>query len=226
MPARDAGCPGRSSPIPAGPEALADIDPARALLVATCSRSKAHGGQPPAMDDQGKQSRQELAAARARVLANAETDLSLVMPARHRYTGLFYRHARLALDNAAAAGRLVIISGGYGVVRADELIGWYDKRLSLADWPPGLLETTLIDEARRIDAPNVIVFAPAATEYSDLARVTPWSNAGVTAYLVTVADPRGSVTLTTLRGMGQAFSAFWNGSRDAYPAAVSVEKLC
>lgn len=225
MPTRDAGCPDGSNPIPTGPGSLADIDPGRALLVATCSRSKAYGGQPSATANHMKQWPQELAAARVRVLASAETDLSTVMPAWRRYTGLFYRHARPALESAAAAGRLVIISGGYGVVRADELIGWYDKRLCLADWPPGLLETVLINEARRIDAPTAVVFAPAATQYADLVRVTPWGNAGMTAYLVTVTDPRGSVTLATLRGMGQAFGAFWNGSHDAYPPTVAVEKL-
>ena len=43
----------------------------------------------------------------------------------------------------------MIISGGYGIARADEPIGWYDKILQLADWPAGLLESALISEVRR-----------------------------------------------------------------------------
>ena len=48
---------------------------------------------------------------------------SRVMPAWRRYQGGFYRHARPALGDAAAAGNVVIISGGYGLAGACESIG-------------------------------------------------------------------------------------------------------
>lgn len=80
-----------------------------------------------------------LSAARARVLATAETDMSTMLPAWRPYTGTFYQHARPALAAAVRAGHLIIISGGHGIVHADEPIGCYDKQLRLADWPLGLL---------------------------------------------------------------------------------------
>ena len=119
-------------------------------------------------------------AARARVLANAEADLSAVLPAGARYTGTFYQNAGRALADAAATGHLVIISGGYGVVRAEELIGWYDKQLRLADWPSGLLESALIGAARRAGAQTVVAFAAATSQYAQLLRRAPWRDAGIT----------------------------------------------
>jgi hypothetical protein len=123
-------------------EALRVIAPGRALLVVTCSGGKARGGRPPSAAD-GVPWPQDLRRARARLLATARAE-SLVLPAWRRYTGTFYQNARPALGDAVAAGHVVVISGGYGIARAEELIGWYDRQLHLADWPAGLLESVLI----------------------------------------------------------------------------------
>jgi hypothetical protein len=80
--------------------------------------------------------------------------------------------ARRALARAVAAGHVVIISGEYGIVRGDELIGWYDKVLQLTDWPVGLLESVLLEEAWRCGAHTVVAFAAATTDYAKSLRRT------------------------------------------------------
>ncbi len=204
-------------------EALSGIEPRRALLVVTCSAAKARGGQPPGAVSTVTAWPKALLAARARVLATADADLSAVMPAWRRYTGTFYQHAHPALAAAATAGHLVIISGGYGLVRADEPIGWYDKQFRLTDWPPGLLESALIGEARRTGAQTVVAFASATTQYSKLLRQTPWRNAGIRTYLVTVVGVSGGAMVEVPRRLGDAFSVFWNGQDGAYPPGAIVE---
>jgi hypothetical protein len=214
--------PRRTRPGPSSPsEALHDIDPRQVLLVMTCSRRKACGGQPPGAAD-SEPWPEALRAARARVLAAADADMSQVMPAGQRYTGIFYQHAEPGLSEAVAGGHVVIISGGYGVVRAHELIGSYDKLLRLGDWPPGLLEKTLIGEARRTGAETAVAFAAFTSSYAQLLRQTPWREAGITAQLVTIADGTG---LEALRRLGQAFSAFWNRRHDGYPTGTTIERL-
>ena len=127
---------------------LEQIDPRRALLIISCSAAKVRGGQR-ALPGPREEWPETLRKARVQVLAGADLDVSGDLPASRRYDGGFYRSARPALAEAAAAGRVVIISGGYGVARAQEPIGWYDKVLRLADWPRGLLESALIEQARR-----------------------------------------------------------------------------
>ncbi len=139
----------------------------------TCSARKQLGGAPPSRADVIGWP-QELRDARTRVLATAHADTARVLPAWRRYTGTFYQHAQPALADAVARGHVVIISGGYGIVRADEPISWYDQVLRLAEWPPGLLESALISEAQRCGTRTVVAFAAASTDYARLLRRTPW----------------------------------------------------
>jgi hypothetical protein len=222
VPSRTLTSPGRL--FPAG--ILQDIEPRRALLVVTCSRGKAHGGMPPSgTDGETLWPPQALSAARARVLATAAADLSKLLPAAQRYTGTFYQQTGTALADAAAPGHLVIISGGYGIVRSDELIGWYDKQLRLADWPAGLLESVLIGEARRAGTQTVVAFAATTSQYARLLRRVRWRDAGISAHLVTVTGVRGGAQREVPRRLGQAFSAFWCRQQDSYPPGTVVENL-
>lgn len=203
---------------------LDGIDPERSLLVLTCSSRKENGGRPPSPDDAAAWP-QDLRDARIRVLATARADTAHVLPAWRRYTGTFYQYARPALADAVAAGHVVIISGGYGIARADEPIGWYDKVLQLADWPAGLLESALIGEARRCGTQTVVAFASATTDYTKLLRRTRWLQAGIDARLVTVTGVTGGAMSEVPRRLGQAFSAFWNRQHGSYPPGTTVEPL-
>jgi hypothetical protein len=192
-------------------------------LVVTCSAAKARGGQP-ALAAGEVPWPERLRAARSRVLAGAVADLSQVMPAWCRYTGTFYQYARPALAQAVSAGHVVIISGAYGIARAGEPIGWYDKVLRLADWPDGVLESALISEAHRIGADRVVAFTSATTGYAQLMRRTPWREAGITARLVTITGVTGGAMVEVPRRLAQAFSAFWN-RQDSYPPGTIVDRL-
>jgi hypothetical protein len=204
-------------------DALSVIDPQRALLVVTCSAAKARGGQPPGAADEYWPP--ALRAARSAVLAGSESDASRLLPAWRRYTGTFYQYARPALTEAVAAGHVIIISGGYGLARAEEPIGWYDNAMRPADWPAGLIESALIGEARRSGAETVVAFASSTTGYARLLRRAPWHNAGIAAHLVTIAGVSGGAMVEVPRRLGLAFSAFWNKQHDAYPPGTIVEQL-
>jgi hypothetical protein len=204
--------------------ALDGIDPQRSLIVLTCSGRKESGGPPPSAADAPAWP-QTLLDARIRVLATARADTGHVLPAWRRYTGTFYQHARPALAEAVTAGRVVIISGGYGIVRADEPIAWYDKVLRLSDWPPGVLESALLSEAQRSGAQGVVAFASATTEYAKLLRRTRWREAGIDARLVTVTGVTGGAMSEVPRRLGRAFSAFWDRQHGSYPAGMKVEFL-
>jgi hypothetical protein len=211
---------GRSSPT----EALRDFDPRRCVLIITCSARKRRGGQAPTGEDDNRWAPQ-LREARARVLASTELDMTWVVPAWRRYTGTFYQHANPALANAVNRGHVLIISGGYGILRAEELIGWYDRQLNLADWPPGVLESALISETHRRGLDKVVAFASATTGYAKLLDRVPWHEAGITARLVTVSGVTGGAMVEVPRRLGQAFSAFWTRQHDGYPPATTVENL-
>jgi hypothetical protein len=203
---------------------LGQIDPRRALLIIPCSAAKVRGGQPP-LSAPREEWPEALRRARAQVLADADLDTSGDLPAWRRYDGGFYRSARPALTAAAAAGSVVIISGGYGIVRAQELIGWYDKVLRLADWPPSLLESALIEQARRAGSDTVVAFVAATTPYAQLLRRTPWRDADLSACLVTITGVTGGAMAEVPRRLGLAFAAFWDQEHDSYPPGTTAEQL-
>jgi hypothetical protein len=121
---------------------------------------------------------------------------------------------------------VVILSGGYGLLRADEPIGAYNKVLSRSDWPPGLLESLLADEAVRVGAEAVIAFAAATTAYARLVRGAPWRQRGIAdVFLLTVPGAGGGAMVEVPRRLGQAFTALWEREADRFPAGLSVERL-
>jgi hypothetical protein len=211
---------GASSPA----EALRDVDPGRCVLVITCSARKQPGGQAPSPEDDNQWAPQ-IRDARARVLATSDLDTTRVLPAWRRYTGTFYQHANPALADAVKRGHVLIISGGYGILRAEELIGWYDRQLNLADWPPGVLESALIGEMHRRGLHTVVAFASATTGYAQLLRRVRWRDAGAAARLVTVSGVTGGAMVEVPRRLGQAFSVFWTGQQASYPPGTIVENL-
>jgi hypothetical protein len=167
--------------------------------------------------------RQPLRTARARVLAAVPADAGQVLPAWRRYQGAFYRAAGPAVAQAAATANVVIISGGYGVARAGEPIGWYEKVLRVADWPPGLLESVLISQARQAGSQAVVAFAARTSGYARLVCRTPWQDAGLTAFLVTITGVSGALREVPRR-LGLAFVAFWN-QHGTYPPGTTAGQL-
>ena len=213
---------GRVHTAASGP--LDGLDPRTTLIVLQCSGMKSHGGAlgqstPVPWPD-------SLHHARVRLGAVPVHDRQL-MPAWRRYTGSFYVAAGDAVAAAvAASAQVVILSGGYGIVRADEPIARYNREFRLSDWPPGLLSNLLVEEAARVRAKAVVAFASSTTDYARLVRRTPWHRAGVaTALLVTIASVGGGAMVVVPRGLGHAFGAFWQRKPGAYPHNMIVESL-
>jgi hypothetical protein len=208
-----------------GPGVLGGLDPSEALIVLACSGSKKRGGIPPS-GGPGAGWPRDLLAARERVRPLARVDERLVLPAWQRYEGRFYRAqgVRAALEAASREGHVVIISGGYGLVRADECIGDYERKLCMKDWvgadgQPDLLQTLLRTEARDAHAKAVVAFVPGTTTYATVVRGACWSTVGIPAYLVR-APRAGNGALPRL---GQAFAAFWDRKHlDDLPVVVET----
>jgi hypothetical protein len=215
--------PGAHGPRPPA-TVLSDVDPKRCMLIITCSASKRSGGQAPSGED-ANQWAPELREARAGVLSSSTLEMAEVLPAWRRYTGTFYQHANPALADAVAHGHVLIISGGYGILRAEELIGCYDRQLHLADWPRGVLESALTGEAHRRGLDTVVAFASATTSYAQLLHRVPWREAGIAARLITITGVTSGAMVEVPRRLGQAFSAFWTGRHASYPPGATVESL-
>lgn len=217
----------RSSPCAASRSSteLPPLDPRSALLVIACSSAKAPGGRPFAEFGGDAGWPQELIEARARVLAQAGADDGRLLPAWRRYTGHFYQHAGPALAEAVASGRVLIISGGYGLARADGPIARYDRPLRLADWSRGLLERTLVAEARRVGARSVVGFLATSSDYAKLFRRVDWRASGAQVVLATVEGVQDGAQARVPRALGQAFSASWREEPGDQPAGLTWESL-
>ena len=207
--------------------ALREVDPRETLLIIPCSKAKAEGGElggPSARDWP-----EPLLRARTALQDRARVDESRLLAAYRRYTGGFYQEAGIAITAAAGSGApLIVISGGYGVLRADELIGDYDRQLRTGDWPRGLLESVLVGEARRRAVRSVVAFAAATSQYHLPVRRAPWHMAACVerVLLVSVADAGAGAQHAVPRSLGRAFRAFWfRQPADMYPPAVIVESL-
>lgn len=176
-----------------GGAGLETIDSRSALIVLPCSSAKERGGTNKSAASPSSWS-PELLLTRDRLRDVAQVDDHLVMPAWQRYTGGLYTAARSSFAEAVSEGvHIAILSGGYGVVHPEELIGWYNQPLNPADWPKRVLENALITEAIRVGAQDVVAFAAKSTRYATIVRRTPWHLAGIRrAVLVTAFNTDGS----------------------------------
>ena len=207
-------------------EDLHRIDPRATLIVLPCSGSKAFGGTGPIASVSANWA-PALQRARALMREKAQVDERALMPAWLRYTGGFYRSVGSTLANAVNGGaHVAILSGGYGLVRAEENIGIYEKQLKPTDWPAGVLEDALVEEAIRVGAKSVVAFAASTTGYAQIVRSTRWNRAGIDrAVLVTAHVVGGGAMSKVPRDLGLAFAAFWNAEPEAYPSSIRVEEL-
>ncbi|MGP4030051.1 DUF7662 domain-containing protein [Actinomadura sp. 3N407] len=98
---------------------LQEVDVRSALLVIPCSKTKRPGGG--ASSQRATRWPSALAAAREHNRAAADLDERQLMPAWRRYSGHFYAAADAALRDAVSSdASLIILSGGYGLLRANE----------------------------------------------------------------------------------------------------------
>jgi len=158
----------------------------------------------------------ELANARDALREKARVDDETLMPAYLRYRGQPYKHSATYIGEAVAAGqRVLIVSGGYGLILADEPIGMYNKQFALSDWRPGLLKECILDYAHHEGIRSVIAVMSRTTGYAKLiSRCVDWGGAGLEATLVS-ADAHGpGVRQKVLRAQGEAVAALINSGLD------------
>lgn len=187
------------------------------LTIISCSAKKARIGY----QNEGSRLANELAPDTARLLLDARerlrerarVDESTLLPAWIRYTGSLYESARESLASAVDRGEhILILSGGYGVVKVDEPIGWYEAELNLAWWPRGLLERCILEYARRHQLKDVVCFAGSKTPYARLLRRIPWQHSdlsGARLLSPNLGGERGAMKKSP-EAQGEALRAYFS----------------
>ncbi len=169
---------------------IAQLDPAKTLLVIPCSGSKTCGGNTTdgaagLCDVLAPAEAGALNAARERVRTRAGVDERQRMPARLRYTGSFYEIAPRDLSHALAGGaHAVILSGGYGALLPDEPIGHYDAAFRISWWPEAVVARSVAAYAQQQQLTSIVAFLAKSTDYAKALRGINWSAQAVATYLV------------------------------------------
>lgn len=185
-------------------------DSSRMLFVIPCSKRKSgqdqpSTGGPSVLDDIPEDLAARLASARAGNRARAMIDERTLVPAWKRYRGSLYEAAGSSIRKAAEAGfHVLIISGGYGVIRADEAIGMYEAVFDPSRWPRGLIEECIVAYAARHGLTSALAFAGASTSYASVIRKARWRSAGISARLITPESVGGGSMVKVPRAIGEA----------------------
>jgi hypothetical protein len=160
-------------------------NPAKTMLIIPCSSAKRDCADPGPAGATITQSlptdlAAELMEARARAKMFASFNERKLIPAWQRYDGALYAAGRQALADLMAAGNhVVILSGGYGAVLAEEPIGQYEARLNPAWWPNRLIERVLPAYAQRHGIVSVRALVAATGPYVSILKRIRWRDAGI-----------------------------------------------
>ena len=208
---------GKPSHERAGPTVGAEMPPlsiSATLFVLPCSGFKRRGGRRTAargtsvLRSLPRGLAAELRTCRSEIASRAKLDESALLPAAERYTGTLYRAAGDALDVLAGSGAdLLIISGGYGVVRPSEPIGWYDQEFQNAMWPNGVVARCLAAYADATGATAVIAVLAATTQYARVFRSARWPER-VEHVLHVWPEPTAGAMVKAPRAQGEALKVF------------------
>lgn len=201
-------------------EAYTTVDLCSALLVIPCSGAKASFPDtremgPSILDALPAELARKLAEARRAMAARANVDERTLVPAWRRYDGTLYQRASQDINEAVRGGtgrHMVVLSGGYGLVLANEPIGMYNAVFRKSWWPSGLLEDALIAYAKSHGLKSVRAFASMTTEYSKLIKAVPWSRAGIDDAWLLTPEPVAGAMVKSPRAQGEALSTFLNGN--------------
>lgn len=143
----------------------------------------------------------------------ANVDEQTLGSAWRRYDGHLYKAAREelrdALDNDM---HILILSGGYGVLLANEPIGIYQARLNLAWWPKGLLEEVIASYTWRHKLKRVIAIVSSTTSYRSLLKRVDWCSTDADEVVLLMPERvRGGAMVKAPRSQGEALSALISG---------------
>ena len=168
------------------------------LFVLPCSGAKISGGAARSgssvVDTLSPQLAGELIHRRKWNAETAHVDESALLPAGERYDGHLYNAGRLAIRTLLGRGsRAVIISGGYGLVLPDEVIGDYSCVFQPKMWPDRLIERCLASFAEATIIKQVVGVLSATTSYAKVFRRTGWPSTVKNVYLLTPESVGGAM---------------------------------
>lgn len=212
---------------------LPTLQLADCLIVVPCSGSKRRGNAAPAptsvLDALPSGLAEELSDRRRHNAATAAVDESTLLPATERYEGTFYKAGRSALKELIDRGaRVLIISGGYGLVLAGESIGTYEQVFRPAMWPNRLIERCLAGFAGENKVRQVVGVLSASTGYSTVFRRTRWPRSVKDVFLASpesvpgamVKAPRAQGEWLTAIAQSAGFPEAWTSS-DGLPMEIT-----
>ena len=180
------------------------------LFVVPCSGAKTPGGTgrtgasvidslPPSLAD-------ELIDRRKQNAVTARVDESALRPAVERYDGYLYDAGRSAIGTLLARGsRVVIVSGGYGLVLPDESIGVYGCVFQPKMWPDRLIERCLAAYAEENGVKEVVGILSATTDYAKVFRRTAWPSSVDSVHLLAPESVGGAIVKAP-RAQGEALA--------------------
>ncbi|MCY3684544.1 MAG: hypothetical protein OXH16_24395 [Gemmatimonadetes bacterium] len=155
--------------------------------------------------------------AREEVRVRARIDEKTLIPAWRRYDGYLYRAkgARETLCQAVEQGlHVLILSGGYGVLLADEPIGLYEAQFKTSWWPKNLLEEVIASYTRyhQLKYMRAFVSKSKSNGYRSLVKRVNWCVAGVDdAVLLIPKCVGGGAQSKVPRAQGEAMAALVKG---------------
>ena len=185
------------------------IDPVSTLLVIPCSakkvmtRSAESGGS--VLDSLPSALGSELAAARLQNATVARVDESQRTQAVDAYDGMVYRTGASGVRSLMSRGATVlIISGGYGLVFADETIGSYSQVFRPSMWQRQLVGRCIsaLAEARKVT--HVVGLLSASTDYSKVFVAAPWNDRIGAVQLLTPERTTKGAQVKAPRAQGEA----------------------
>lgn len=201
-------------------DACPSLDPEtlrHTLFVLPCSKRKRGGGKdaegPTVLSDLSPDVASGLSAARRIVAPPAGIlERSPLLPAWIRYAGHLYDACRPALQDAVRQERhVLILSGGYGVVRADEPLAAYERALRPGDWPDDLLPTALADYARERHVTHVRAVVAATSTYRKVLNQVRWPASVESAFLITPEVRPGGAQVRAPKAMGEMLTELLGG---------------
>lgn len=158
---------------------LRELDLAHSLIVVACSGTKRTGSSTTTGTSvldvlQGDLS-DELSYRRRQNAEQAGIDESTLLPAIDRYAGTLYTAGRSAIKSLLHHGAAVlVISGGYGLVLADEPVGMYEQVFRPTMWPNRLIQRCLAGFAEATGVRQVIGLLSATTGYARVFQGVAW----------------------------------------------------
>lgn len=196
-------------------------DFSKTLLILPCSSAKQCVGQdvrpgPAITENLPIELAGELLQARIRVKQLAPFVETLLLPAWQRYNGALYKAGRQAIGDLMQAGaHVLILSGGYGAVRATEAIGYYEARLTPSWWPGHILQRVLITYAQRNSISAVRAVVSATGPYVRVLQRVRWREAGIDDAVLLTPEARPGALRRSPSTQGQALAALRDGTLTA-----------